>query len=94
MTDGERLSFLADVHVPRAVVHALTGSGLKVSTGPDATRDRALLKRAAESSDVLLTNDRDFADLHESVDHGGIVIDMTTPGSAAAFLREIRRIDR
>lgn len=94
MTAGRRLSFVADVHVPRAIVHAMSGGGFDVSRAPDATRDEAVLERAAAGSAVLLTNDRDFTALHGVVDHAGIIMYSKPPVAAGTVLRGIRRIDR
>jgi len=94
VTDGRRLSFLADVHVPRAIVHAMSGAGFDVSRAPNATDDRRVLEQAAAETPALITNDRDFTALHGVVDHAGIVMYSWPPESAGAALRGIRRIDR
>lgn len=98
MTTLGRLSFLADVHVPKAVGDALRAAGFDVTAArtafPSGTPDEVLLERATDRSAVFLTNDRDFAAIHGTVDHAGIVIYTTPSLRPAEFRRGIRRIDR
>lgn len=98
MSTQGRLSFLADVHVPRAFVDALRADGFEITAARTAlspgTNDESLLAWASDRSTVLVTNDRDFAALHGSVDHAGIVVYTSPSHPPAAFRRGIRRIDR
>lgn len=98
MTEAGRLSFLADVHVPRAFGDALRSDGFEVTAArtehPPGAGDEALLEWATDRSTVFLTNDRDFAAIHATVDHAGIVIYTTPSILPAEFRRGIRRIDR
>lgn len=98
MTGRDRLSVLADVHVPRAFVTALRADGFDVTTAqsvvPPGTDDVALLGWANDHSAVRLTNGRDFARLHDDTEHTGIIVYTSQSLDAATFRRGVRRIDR
>lgn len=98
MRGGERLSFLADVHVPRPFVVALRMDGFAVTHSrtahPPGTGDVELLARALDLTAVFLTNDRDFAAIDGTTDHAGIVIYASPSMPAGEFRRGIRHIDR
>jgi len=92
-----RCSFAVDEHVPRAWVSALESNGFSVRALPPErigdTDDESLLRWSAEQDRVLLTNDRDFLELDQRVEHAGIIVYATPSLSAGAFVRGIRRID-
>ncbi|RXK47423.1 DUF5615 family PIN-like protein [Halorientalis pallida] len=93
-----RLSFCTDEHVPHAFVSALESNGFSVVTaagehGQD-TVDEELLAWCGDSDRVLVTNDRDFVELDEQVNHAGLVIYTSQAISPSDFARAIRRVDR
>lgn len=98
MTAGERLPFLADVHVPKPFGNALRTDGFDVTAArtahPPGTSDEELLAWALDRPAVFLTNDRGFAAIHGTMDHAGIVIYSTPSIPPAEFRRGVRRIDR
>jgi predicted nuclease of predicted toxin-antitoxin system len=60
------MRFLADENLERSIVHALRERGHDIETVPAegaGTTDRELLGRALDQRRVLLTNDKDFAEL-------------------------------
>lgn len=60
------MRFLADENLELSVVRALRGKGHDVATVPEqdaGTIDRELLGRALDEQRILLTNDKDFAEL-------------------------------
>lgn len=93
-----RLELCADEHVPQAAVSALRSNGYEVGAATEArgsdTVDIDLLKWCADENLVLPTNDRDFVESSENVDHTGIIIYVSQAVSAAEFARGVRRIDR
>lgn len=93
-----RLEFCADEHVPQAAVGALQSNGYEVVAATNAqgtdTVDIDLLTWCTDEGLVLLTNDRDFVELSERIDHAGVVIYVSQDISAAEFARSVRRIDR
>jgi predicted nuclease of predicted toxin-antitoxin system len=93
-----RLAFCADEHVPAAFVTALESNDFSVTEAvrehDERTVDERLLAWCGRKDYALLTNDRDFVQLVERIDHSGVVLYTTqglTPGN---FARGIRRIDR
>ena len=74
----ERLSFLADEHVPSVFTSVLEANGHEVVRVTDhigqRSVDEGILRLGNEEGRVVLTNDRDFVDLATSVDHAGIVV--------------------
>lgn len=93
-----RLRLLTDEHVPGVAVTALRGDGFSVETARllfgDRTDDRPLLEAAADRDRVLLTNDRDFARLHQRTEHAGIVLYTDQDLSPSDFVRGLVRLDR
>jgi predicted nuclease of predicted toxin-antitoxin system len=60
------MKFLADENLERLVIEALRAAGHDVATLPAAAaglRDRDVLARSVEEVRILLTNDKDFAEL-------------------------------
>jgi len=74
----ERFRILADEHVPRVFVTVLESNGFEVETVQDRfgqrTNDRQILERCAAADLVVLTNDRDFLELGQRVDHSGVIL--------------------
>jgi predicted nuclease of predicted toxin-antitoxin system len=93
-----RLEFCTDENVPRAFVTALASNGFDVihateERGED-TVDESLLQWTASDNRVLVTNDRDFAELHTEHDHAGIAVYSNQSLTPGEFVTAIRRIDR
>jgi len=59
------MRFLADENLEASVVEALRGAGHDVATVPAEAgiRDRQVLARSVDEQRMLLTNDKDFAEL-------------------------------
>ncbi|HVT61825.1 MAG TPA: DUF5615 family PIN-like protein [Thermoanaerobaculia bacterium] len=60
------MKFLADENLERPVIEALRGAGHDVATIPAEAagiRDRDVLARSVEEHRILVTNDKDFAEL-------------------------------
>jgi len=92
------LGILADEHVSRIFVTALRAHGYDVDwvdTGYDpGAADRTHLERSEETDRVILSNDTDFARLHEKYDHGGIVLYGDQNMSVTTFISGIKQIER
>lgn len=92
------LELVADEHVPTPVVNALRSSGYAVhrtqNTYGDGTTDVALLTACADDGRVLLTNDNDFARLHDEVPHTGIILYNDQELPPRAVVRAVVRIDK
>jgi len=92
------LGFLADEHVSRVFVTELRAHGYEVNWINDGynsgTTDKAHLEQSEETGHVILSNDTDFARLHEKYDHGGIVLydDQNMP--VTTFISGIKQIER
>lgn len=91
-------SILADEHVPRVFVTALRSSDYDVVYAHErhgqATDDAELLADCAETGRLLVTNDRDFADLGGRHDHAGIVIYTDPNRLLDAPLTAVAALDR
>lgn len=94
----DRLTFLADEHVPTVILTALRSNGYDIEPGrehlAEGAADLDLLETSTALDRVLLTNDRDFVSLGKEADHWGDrhlrrprVISWTVRGG-------IRRVDR
>lgn len=70
--------FVADEHVPVAVVEALRSNGYDVYWARkeygEGTKDTALLEACADDGRVILTNDNDFVRLAGELEHSGVMI--------------------
>ena len=92
----DRLSFLADEHVDRALIAGIRDGGYDVSVAgvdyPSGEDDEALLRQCRERGLVLVTNDRDFVRLGRSRAHGGIVIYTHQEMPVGLFVEAIQRI--
>lgn len=92
------ISFLADEHVNRVVVGELRANGYGVEwVGDDydpGTPDSVHLERSGTADLVILSNDSDFARLHDQYEHGGVILydDQNIP--VTTFVAAIIRIDR
>lgn len=92
------VSLLADEHVKRVYVLELRANGYAVTWVDGGyepgTPDSDHLERSATDDLVIVSNDADFARLHEEYEHAGVVLysDQTVP--VAAFVRGIKRIER
>lgn len=91
------LRLLTDEHVPSVAVAALRSEGSSVTTARERfgerTVDPELLVATDELERTILTNDRDFVRLHETVEHSGIVIYTTQSLGSDQFVRGLSRID-
>lgn len=94
----DRLTFLADEHVPTVILTALRSNGYDIEPGrehlAEGAADLDLLETSTALDRVLLTNDRDFVSLGKEADHWGIVIYVAQELSPGLFVRGIRRVDR
>lgn len=92
------LSFLADEHVDRVFVIELRAQGHFVAWIDEeyepGTPDHAHLERSAADDLVILSNDADFASVHDEYDHGGIVLYDDQNVSVTTFVAAIKRIER
>ena len=89
---------LTDEHVPSVAGTELRSEGFSVVTARETfgeqTVDPDLLAATTDLNRTLLTNDRDFVELHGTVDHGGIVVYTTQGLAPAQFVRGLERLDR
>ena len=92
------LSFLADEHVKRVFVTELRANGYDVAWAAAdyeaGATDTDHLETAVDTGRVILTNDTDFARLHEDFDHAGIVLYDDQDMSVTAFIRGVKAIER
>lgn len=92
------LAFLADEHVKRVLVTELRANGYDVvwvDGGFDpGTSDQEHLRRSRNDGRVILSNDADFARLHEDYDHAGVVLYDDQNMSISEWMTGIKRIDR
>ena len=72
----DRLSFLLDEHVSRAVAQALRRREIDVLTAGEAgllgAPDADYLARSRDTGRVLVTHDSDLLRLHQEQEHAGI----------------------
>ena len=92
------VQLFADEHVPSAVTATLRSNGYTVVTaqeryGQDSV-DTELLRDCGRDGLAVLTNDRDFVELHDRIDHAGIVVYTTPNPSPSAVAVAIDRIER
>ncbi len=91
------MEFVADEHVPSAVINALRSKGYDVVHAPEqytqGDEDIDLLENCAEDGRVLLTNDRDFVRLAEETDHSGVVIYTDQQRPPREVLKAVIRVD-
>lgn len=75
-------ALFADEHVPSAITTTLRSNGYTVVTAQERygqeSVDAELLRDCEQDGLVVLTNDRDFVELHATTDHAGIIV-YTTP---------------
>lgn len=92
------LAFLADEHVPRVLVSTLRSHGYTVTTAQERygqdTDDDVMLADCADDGLVLLTNDRDFVELADSVEHAGVLLYTSTNPSPAALVQAVERLEQ
>lgn len=92
-----RLSFVTDEHVPRAVVTALRSEGYGAESVQETlgagTPDPGILRRCGEAGGILLTNDTDFVEHVEGIEHSGVVIYAEQKLPVRDILRGIPKID-
>lgn len=93
-----RCSFAVDEHVPRAWVVALESNGFSVDALPRSrvgdTDDPELLEWSSANERALITNDRDFREIDQYIEHAGILLYANQSLDAGSFVRAVRRIDR
>jgi len=91
------MEFVADEHVPSAVINALRSKGYNVLHAPEVYAqgddDPELLQNCAEDGRVLLTNDRDFVRLADEKEHSGVIIYTDQKRPPREVLRAVIRID-
>lgn len=94
----DRLPLFTDENVPRVFATTLRSSGFHVETAHEQygenTLDPDLLAECAADELVLVTNDRDFVEYAEQMDHAGIIIYTNQALSPGVFVRGVTRIDR
>lgn len=92
------ISFLADEHVKRVFITELRANGYDVAwvdgDYEQGTSNSEHLERSRESDRVILSNDSDFARLHEDADHAGIVLYNDQNMSVTEFIQGIKRVER
>lgn len=92
------ISFLADEHVNRVVVLELRANGYDVTWVDGGyepgTPDRTHLERSVAEERVILSNDADFARLHDEYDHGGIILYADQHIPVTRFVAAVKRIER
>lgn len=91
-------SFLADEHVKRVFITELRANGYDVAWVDGGyergTPDVEHLESSEESGRVILSNDADFARLHDDYDHAGVVLYNDQNVSVRAFVRAIKQVER
>lgn len=94
----DRLSFLADEHVPNVVITTLRSNSYDVERAKDElgeeSVDAVLLDMATDREMILLTNDRDFIRIGNEATHAGIVIYAAQELGPGAFIHAIDRLNR
>jgi predicted nuclease of predicted toxin-antitoxin system len=92
------LSFLADEHVQRVFVTELRANGYDVAWVDEdygqGTADPEHLEQSQGSGRVILSNDSDFARLHEEFDHAGCILYADQNVSVTEFIRGIKQVER
>lgn len=92
------IGFLADEHVSRVFVTELEAHGYDVTWVDDGydsgTADRTHLEQSVATGRVILSNDTDFARLHDNYDHGGVILYDDQNMSVTIFISGIKRIER
>jgi len=92
------LPVLADEHVKRVFVTELRANGYDVAwvdaDYESGTSDRAHLERSRDSDRVILSNDADFARLHEEYEHAGVLLYDDQNTAVTDFVKGIRLIER
>jgi len=92
------MRFLADEHVRRVFVTELRANGHDVSWNDggyeQGTVDRTHLEQSAATNRVILTNDTDFARIHDEYDHGGIILYNDQNMPVTEFISGISRVER
>lgn len=94
-----RLAFLADAHVNRAYVSAVRSNGFRMiwldhEDYDPSIGDSALLDWGRREALVVVTNDSDFVELANSVEHAGVILYHQYGHPPGRFARAIIRIDR
>lgn len=93
-----RLPLFTDENVPRAFASTLRSNGFRVQMAYERhgenTRDPEILASCASDGLVLVTNDRDFVEYGDRMDHAGIIIYTNQALSPGSFATGVRRIDR
>lgn len=91
-------SFLADEHVKRVFITELRANSYDVvwvdADYEQGVSDSEHLERSQDSGRIILTNDSDFARLHDDFDHAGIVLYYDQNMSVTEFIQGIKRIER
>lgn len=97
----DRLSLLADEHVPRVFTNVLRSNGFDVTTAQERygqeSVDASIFADCADEGMVVVTNDRDFVHLADERDHAGVIIYtdrrflLNDPLDAAGAIAEIDR---
>lgn len=91
------MEFVADEHVPSAVINALRSKGYDVLHAPtgyaQGDDDPELLQNCADDGRVLITNDRDFVRLADETEHTGVIIYTDQRRPPREVLRAVIRID-
>lgn len=89
---------LADEHVKRVFVKELRANGFDVAWVDHdyeaGTADVEHLARSEDTGRVIVSNDADFARLHETYDHAGILLYDDQNVSVTEFVRGVKRIER
>lgn len=93
------MRFLADENLELPIIKALRGSGHDVATVPAenvGAQDREVLEQAREEKRILLTNDKDFAELtflQQRVASGVILIRLPRLRSQEKLVRVLEVIE-
>ena len=89
--------FVADEHVPVAVIEALRSNGYDVCRAQEeygkGTNDTEVLEACADEDLVVLTNDNDFARLAEELEHSGVMIYNDQELPPREVVRAVVRVD-
>ncbi|MBI2583237.1 MAG: DUF5615 family PIN-like protein [Candidatus Aenigmarchaeota archaeon] len=90
-----KTKFLADEHIFLSSVEHLKVLGVDIRSVQEADlrakSDREVLQAAASDGRVLVTNDSDFLNIAEEIQHAGIIF-LTRPMNTGELIREIHKI--
>jgi len=89
------IEILADTHVKNSVQKSIESKGINVERVQDVFEedpgDKVILEKAREKDLVLLTNDSDFQQLSNNLEHSGIIFITTQYARKDEIVAEVIR---